>query len=556
LNKLYRPKSFVSRYYQVLFTLPKWQFLAAAFLLVALAVIAVFGARSTPVIFSSVLTFAVLAAYRLAYRDTVFWKLKRVVGLSLAVLVYGAVFTVLTGDAMISAASSTTLIAITLLGLDGTSPARYIVVATPATAASLLLWLLGLIPPSGLIKGLLVVAILCIADAAIYLFMSRRRVCGYRLPDVGTLFLRNWLDKRTDIEEFFEKCSSEELVNPRVIELPGLLVVYTDVHYGPFSNVGSSRLPEIIQRSFEKLGVGKVLALHGLGSHDRNIASALHVEEYVRALKSAYTCARKEELLYHGAFLLERGEWRLLGLVFDKASLIFISRPGAGIDDLPYSLQEEYVLEARKAGLGDLVLVDSHNWELTSEERVPVEALRGLAGEVVLKIAELRSRPPTEVLSKYVCFKARAQGLINGEGCVLCIGGKGRESVCLAYLRGNNMKPGVRDMIVEHLKEAGADYIEVVTNDEHSETATRASIVYVPVHESSELLNAVSTAAKRLAEMPWSSGGRYWSFKINVKLMGGAMLDLAKILKSSTRESAALLLFYALASPLILSLIL
>lgn len=557
MSELYTPRTAVARYYVVLFSLPKWQYLTAGLLTLTVLSIIVLGTKSILIVLNASFTLITIALYRKVYRNTVFWKNKRVVGLALAVAVYTAIYTALIGDPVISVSSSTSLLTVVVLGLDGTSVFRYLLVSTPPLLTLSVSRILGLVNDASLVQGSILILVVVLIDVAIYLYMSRNKIGGKGLADIGTLFLRNWLDKKSDIEEFFETTGETKLIKPRILEFPEFLVVYTDVHYGPFSNIGSSRLPEEIQKLFSGLNGLRALPIHGLGSHDRNIVSNRYSELFLDELKRAYLTARREKILYHGAIVREHGNWRAVCLVFDKLAMVFLSRPIKGIDDLPYDIQAKFEEKARLLGLGDLVIVDSHNWELVNEEKAgDIETLEEMLDKLLEDALKLRSvRPPVEVESKIITFNSSAPGLIAGEGHLFCIGAENREEVCIVYLRGNNMKPGVRDKILEKLASVNIVISEVITNDEHSETATRAHIIYVPIHESQDLLEKIKESAKALTCKHRSKGAYYLITDVTTKLMGESAIQLEKALKISVREASILLPLYVFATPLIASLL-
>lgn len=556
MSKLYTPRTAVARYYLFLFSLPKWQFLAGALVVITILSTILLKTKSIPIILNSVLTLAVITSYRKINPHTVFWKTKRVVGLALAVAVYSTIYTVITGAPVIPVASSVTLLTVVILGLDGTSAYRYLIASTPPALTLVISNRLELVSHSEMLYGILLVVVFILLDVGIYLFMSRKRIGKLGLADLGTLFLRNWLDKKPDIEEFFEKTGETEVVRPRILEFPDFMIVYTDVHYGPFSNVGSSTLPEKIKRLFYSIRGKEVLPVHGLGSHDRNIVSNRYSDRYLEEFEKLYSSSSHEKLLYYGAFSCQYKSWRALGVVFNKVSLVFVSRPIKGIDDLPYRIQVKFEEKASKLGLGDLIIIDSHNWELVSEEKAgELEILEEMIDRLISEIARIReSRKPVEVESRFASFSAKAPGLIAGEGHIFCIGGGGREEVCVVYLRGNNMKPGVRDKILERLTPLNTSLTEVITNDEHSETATRSHIIYVPVHESPDLLDNVERAVREISNKPKSVGAFYTAININTKIMGESAVHLEKVLKSSVREAGVLLPLYVFATPVVVRL--
>jgi len=547
---LYKPRSVVSRYYTILFTLPKWEFLATALIIIGLLIVVALGRSSIPIVLNSIYTYTTLLPYSKLYSGTVFYKLKRKIGLSLAVLVYSTIFTVITGSPLIAVSASTTLLIVVILGLDGTTPSKYLVSIIPPLATIVTCRLVNYCSTSDVYVYSLVVLSMVFVDIAIFLFMSRRRVNNYSLPDLGTMFLRNWLDRRTEIERAFEDIGEYQHVYPRIIELGDLALIYTDVHYGPFSNIGSSKLPIYLNSALRKIGYRHAIALHGLGSHDRNIVSSKYIDYFIDEIVKTIMSNSKTPLLYQGSFRKKQGCWEALVIVFDKLSLVIISRLMGGIDDLPYDLQLDYELKSKERGLGDVIILDAHNWELLDEP--DLSELNALLANVIDGIEAYKGREPVVLQYKYKCFKSSAPGLVDGDCCIICFNGEGRESACILYLRGNNVKPGVRNILLEKLKGLNVDYCEVVTNDEHSETGTRAQIAYIPVHESVELLEDVAKYAVEVAREGWSSGAYLYVSKMDLKLMDGGIDVIKKQLPQSIRESAVLLLLYVFATPLVL----
>jgi len=172
---VYKPRTVASRYYTVLFSLPKWQVLTAILLAIGVLVVLFMGSRAIPLILNTVFVHLVLYAYSLVNNSTVFYKAKRRIGLALAILVYTAVYTVLTRDPWIPIISSTTMLVVVILGLDGTSRPRYIVAVAPPLLTLLSSWILGYYNYLKLLVGTIVVLTLAFIDMAIYAFMARRK---------------------------------------------------------------------------------------------------------------------------------------------------------------------------------------------------------------------------------------------------------------------------------------------------------------------------------------------------------------------------------------------
>ncbi|MEM0249822.1 MAG: hypothetical protein QXG15_03430, partial [Desulfurococcaceae archaeon] len=62
-NEIYKPKTVISRYYTILFTLPRWQYLAATFIALGAVLVASMREGSYPLLISSFATYAILEVY-------------------------------------------------------------------------------------------------------------------------------------------------------------------------------------------------------------------------------------------------------------------------------------------------------------------------------------------------------------------------------------------------------------------------------------------------------------------------------------------------------------
>ncbi|MEM0059672.1 MAG: DUF2070 domain-containing protein, partial [Desulfurococcaceae archaeon] len=109
---LYKPKAMVSKYYMVLFTLPNWQILASILIVTGLIVIFSMGIYASLLVINSLLVFTILYIYSKLCKDTVFHKIKRIVGLALTILVYSSIYTGLTSKTLIGVVSSSTMLTV------------------------------------------------------------------------------------------------------------------------------------------------------------------------------------------------------------------------------------------------------------------------------------------------------------------------------------------------------------------------------------------------------------------------------------------------------------
>ncbi len=541
--KGYKPSSEISKYYSILFSLPSTLSLAILTILLNILIYIMLHGESLIYIIYFIATITIVSTY--AYLcDSVFRRFKRVLGLSL--IVESIAFITGLINPVLGIVYSSVFLILAILGIDGTKLYRYLVAILPPLIILILY---------GYMRYILLLLIPVLIDYSIYLIMGIYRINRYKLPDLGTMYLRNYLMRSREIEEFFDHIASSEVAYPRIIMGGGTIFIYTDIHYGPFSNIGSSMLPSILVEKLKRIGYNNIVVFHGMGSHDRNLPTYRHTLEYIEELIRDVESGGWGPLKYYGWKRLRGGDgWDLLIMAFDKIALILISRE-KGIDDLPYSLQVEIERKAMEKGLGDIVLIDCHNHELSDEP--DLESLKGLLGEALDLIAEIRSGEPIEYHVYAVSTHTNAPGIINGYISISKLETR-KNSIILVYLPGNNMEPGLRTRIKEIIsRETGhpPDNIEVLTNDEHTETGISAKAAYIPVLGSTELFNSIRELIHRLEDSKPVKQLYYKKSYHDVKIINEKIIVLKNMIRKGFILSASLILSYVFLTPIILYLL-
>jgi len=538
----------LNKYYSILFKLPRFETMLIT--LLSFLTIVYFTSRDLFYALSLhlLIVFTIIYVYS-KLTTSVLNNMKRFLALLLAISIYTSIASILF-NVEVGVLSSTALLIIILQGLDGTRMYRYLISIAPS-----LLTLIILTYPSinidALSKYLIVLLILVLWDVLVFFYLSRYRIDGFKAPDIGSMFLWNWLDRRMNIEYLFTSIGEEAVVKPVILLNNHCIIIYSDVHYGPFSNIGSSMLPRKLRSILVEKGYQPII-LHGFCSHERNLVSQEFVDKYIHDVIN-HLERDKDKLLYHGAFKIfdEESKWLITGLVFNKLSIIIVSRIFYGIDDLPYTLQVEYGEKSAKMGLGDIILVDAHNWELVRE--FDLKSLRSNLDQAILMISELKRRNPVDVKSRALCINQHAPGVIDGVICGLEITGfDGRDPVLIIYMHGNNIEAGLRDKIVEVVKGYFRDhYVEVLTNDEHSETGTIPYKPYIPVKESKELFNAIQSLIEQLKNKPFETGLYMVKYTSSYKILGASMYKLIDLLEKTYYKAFTLIMSLMLGAPIV-----
>ncbi|MEM1662293.1 MAG: DUF2070 family protein [Desulfurococcaceae archaeon] len=537
----------VKRYYKVLIRLPSIKQIMPLYFTLLLVL---FIVNKIYFIFMIIQTFVYMIYTNLS---KTLLNNKRFIALSIVSTLY-AIGLDYTFGFNIGLASSIALQTIVIVGLDGPNLISYL---TPTIPYFGTITITQRVNKSLIVLGALTSIYTVILNYLIYKCISRYNVNGFSSFEIGKLFLENRLKGSKEIENVFEKLSKLEVIKPCLFISDKMAIAYTDLHYGPFYNTGSSELPNLMIKNFENKGY-YVFVLHGAGSHDRNLPKSdlnqVIIDKFVDKLN------RVEEGFIdrlHGIFHVEGDDnWEATGVVFEKTTLLFLSRPYGGIDDIPYHIQQWLDLESNTRDLGRILIIDSHNWELSNKP--DYNALKTLLLKSIEHIVEMRKSEASEPLVRYACIDTDLEGLIGGRICGLELAKKDtNEKFILLYLRGNNMEKYLRNNIIRIVKDFYKDnvIVEVVSNDEHSETGIYSYTLYKPIRCKRGLENIISSLMKKISMTMYSSNWVTICFEDKVPLLQDGAYKLLNILRKTYPRTVILLIILLITTPFFAKLI-
>jgi len=343
-------------------------------------------------------------------------------------------------------------------------------------------------------------------------------------------FLEAWAaDKPELLERLIEERSEEAQIKTYLLAFSTKqttpAIVVSDVHPGPFANVGSSNIPfEMQQVLSDKF---KPLILHSFSSHDLNLPSKRYVELLLRSLDQLKPINKSS---VSTEFLTETyGKATVNGIAFDGTALLIITLAPEGMEDFPRYVGEKIKADAAEIGFSDLILVDAHNSQgetnNASELNDIVEASKRL-------LYKLRASPkyPFKVgfsHSSELNLKFKQDVGAGGIG-VLLFEVNGKRFLLIAA-DANNAVKGLRKRLVDGVKIDGVKVVEICTTDTHFASGkARSPIGYSPLGELTgvdEIINAVRVLAKKaeesLAEATLTTEVAY----AQVKVMGEKILN-------------------------------
>ena len=284
-----------------------------------------------------------------------------------------------------------------------------------------------------------------------------------------------------------------------------LIVPY--IHPGPFRNVGSSALPNILtSRLGKKLGC-EVLVPHGVSTHERDLTRSCDVERVADALES--------NLRVGGAFELaspliwaERHGAQVSCQIFGDVALLTLTLSPKSYDDLPEELGDK-IMEAAAAMGVTPVVIDSHN-SIQQEDDLNESDVDNLFHAATEAIRCARAAPRYAFSVGAARVIPREWGLDDGIGpdgvAAFAVRLENGYTCVYAVVDGNNMRSGLRERVIDALKSRGVDEAEVLTSDTHLVNAIGATTHgYYPIGERTDgqkiigyVVEAVEAALSKL----------------------------------------------------------
>jgi putative membrane protein len=378
-----------------------------------------------------------------------------------------------------------------------------------------------------------------------FLFVFLVDQVGRRTYDVPSMplfraFMLNWVAAlNAPFEELLEKLGENEDIEITLLKFdsykPKAAIIVPLVHPGPFKNIGSSLLPSLMKRAFEKeFGCDACIPLGMLG-HELDLASQAQNHKIIsQVIESAKFSASAEKAT---SFVkVTEGIVTASCQVFGKTAFLSFTLAPKTTEDLPQELGRIVNEEAEKLGLECNVVVNAHNSLTDSDEvEAPIDMLRDVASKCLKKAVSLPSYA-FEVGSSTVFPKdfSLEEGMGSG-GITAVVVNVAEQKTAYVVIDGNNMVSGLREKILSALKSAGFHECEVFTTDTHAVSAVvLGRRGYHPVGEAMNhetLMRYITGVAKAAASnMESCKAGCLRLVVPNVRVIGEARLRTLSLL--------------------------
>ena len=237
-------------------------------------------------------------------------------------------------------------------------------------------------------------------------------------------------------------------------------MILPEVHPGPYHPIGGSNITYRIYKTMNS----SAMVMHSVSNHSLNIPSQNEVENYLQNIvkdsvfKKGITCTEP--------VIVQVNKARVLGLLFDKTAILFLSLSPHGMEDVPSSIKNEIEQFAKNRNFEKVLIVDCHNaMGRDISEADSQDMLK--ASKASLETLITKQSYPLE-------FGYANSGDMNLNPDDLGPSGLGmlclkinEKKYFLGWADSNNMENGLREKVVSNFASNGMSLLEICTSDTH-----------------------------------------------------------------------------------------
>ena len=299
-------------------------------------------------------------------------------------------------------------------------------------------------------------------------------------------------------------------------------MVLPDVHPGPYHPIGGSNITYKIYKTLNS----SAMVMHSVSDHALNLPSQTAVNQYLgtfstnSVLKKGSSCTEPVTVQVNKA--------RVIGMLFDKTAILFLSLSPHGMEDVPSHIKKEIEQLGSNRDFERILVVDCHN---AMGEEIGQEDSQDMLKAAKATLESLVTRESHKLEFGYAnSDQMNIQTLDLGPGGlgILCLKINDK-NYFLGWSDSNNMENGVREHVVNHFAKNGLSLIELCTSDTHfSSTVVRNRTGYYPFgkistpESISEWYYAIAKQAEKKLE---PTSFEILEHKAEVKVMGTAVLE-------------------------------
>lgn len=310
-------------------------------------------------------------------------------------------------------------------------------------------------------------------------------------------------------------------------------MVLPEVHPGPYHPIGGSN---ITYRIFKTLN-SSAMVMHSVSDHTLNLPSQTAVNSYLGTF--ANNSVLKKGAICTEPVTVQVNKARVIGMLFDKTAVLFLSLSPHGMEDVPSHMKKEIEQLGSNRHFERILVVDCHN--AMGEEIGEVDSQDMLkAAKATLETLVTKESYPLEFgYANSDGMNISTPDLGPGGLGVLCLKINGTKYF-LGWSDSNNMENGLREHIVNHFAKNGMTLVELCTSDTHfSSVVVRTRTGYYPFGKISTpdtIAEWYYTIAKQAEKKLEPTSFEILEHKAEVRVMGTAVIeDFSRALDNSLR---------------------
>ena len=345
----------------------------------------------------------------------------------------------------------------------------------------------------------------------------------------------------TEAEELMEQRSNKTKVSTSQIRLLSsngnteFRMILPEIHPGPYHPVGGSNIPYLIYKNFNS----SAMVLHSISDHSLNLPSKNEVEIYLENLKNS--TVKDEGLVCTEPVTVQINKARVIGLLFGKNPVLFLSLSPHGMEDIPSYMKTEIEQYAKNRDYTRIMIVDSHNAMGSKISKEDGEDMLKAAKSCLDSLMTKENYPIEFGYSNSNDMDVWTEDLGMGGLGIICLKINNKKYF-IGWADANNMENGVREKIVENFTKRDCNLLEICTSDTHYapvKPRNRNGYYQLGLITDSEKLSKWFLDIAEIAETKTTTAKyEILENQTDVKIMGqGIFEDFSKALDNSLKIS-------------------
>jgi len=394
-----------------------------------------------------------------------------------------------------------------------------------------------------------------------------RKAIGFSPIRMFRAFLGDWLEGDNEgLESYLNELGVPTEIDATAFAFrkkgnvdPKGIMLATSLHAGPFLNIGSSVIPYLFQSLMRRRLNAVGMVPHGVSGHELNLVSQEQNERVIEWVLAGLGDAKYDGVATRVTRMTNETATATSQL-FDSCALVTMTTSPLDMEDVPSEVASNL------AGLTHgrfraLALIDAHN-SLIGPATMSPKKVGALQEAALASLQESAERKPNNFKVGVFHSKPPWFTLQDGFGpagiSVIAVETEGQK---FAYINidGNNMTRGLREVILQSVRDIGFDDAEVMTTDTHMVNGVvHARLGYHPIGEvvvwEPVLSEIVDTCKGAMADLELCEVGVI-SGQIPVMTLGQKSLRRVMTTVYKTSKLTALTLFPIVPAIAVLSLL-